>query len=89
MKKYTIKFEKSFLKVLKKLDKQTLLMITSYIDNNLKDTENPRKKGKALTGNLQGLWRYRIMDYRLIVDIQDDVLVIVAIDFGHRNKIYK
>ena len=89
MKKYTIKFEKSFLKVLKKLDKQTLLMITSYIDNNLKDTENPRKKGKALTGNLQGLWRYRIMDYRLIVDIQDDVLVIVAIDFRHRNKIYK
>ena len=89
MKKYTIKFEKSFLKVLKKLDKQTLLMITSYIDNNLKDTENPRKKGKALTGNLQGLWRYRIMDYRLIVDIQDDVLVIVAIYFGHRNKIYK
>ena len=89
MKKYTIKFEKSFLKVLKKLDKQTLLMITSYIDNNLKDTKNPRKKGKALTGNLQGLWRYRIMDYRLIVNIQDYVLVIVAIDFGHRNKIYK
>ena len=89
MKKYTIKFEKSFLKALKKLDKQTLLIITSYIDNNLKDTNNPRKKGKALTGNLKGLWRYRIMDYRLIVDIQDDVLVIVAIDFGHRNKIYK
>ena len=89
MKKYTIKFEKSFLKALKKLDKQTLLIITSYIDNNLKDTNNPRKKGKALTGNLKGLWRYRIMDYRLIVDIQDDVLVIVAIYFGHRNKIYK
>ena len=89
MKKYTIKFEKSFLKALKKLDKQTLLIITSYIDNKLKDTNNPRKKGKALTGNLKGLWRYRIMDYRLIVDIQDDVLVIVAIDFGHRNKIYK
>ena len=82
-------FEKSFLKALKKLDKQTLLIITSYIDNNLKDTNNPRKKGKALTGNLKGLWRYRIMDYRLIVDIQDDVLVIVAIDFKHRNKIYK
>ena len=89
MKKYTIKCEKSFLKALKKLDKQTLLIITSYIDNNLKDTNNPRKKGKALTGNLKGLWRYRIMDYRLIVDIQDDVLVIVAIDFKHRNKIYK
>ncbi len=89
MKKYTIKFEKSFLKALKKLDKQTLLIVTSYIDNNLKDTNNLRKKGKALTENLKGLWRYRIMDYRLIVDIQDDVLVIVAIDFRHRNKICK
>ena len=89
MKKYTIKFEKYFLKVLKKLDKQTLLIVTSYIDNNLKDTNNLRKKGKALTENLKGLWRYRIMDYRLIVDIQDDVLVIVAIDFRHRNKICK
>jgi len=42
-----------------------------------------------LTGNLKGVWRHRIMDYRLIVDIQDDILVIVAIDFGHRSKIYK
>ena len=53
------------------------------------EIKDPRKKGKALTGNTKGLWRYRILDYRLIVDIQDDILVIVAIDFGHRNKIYK
>ena len=31
---------------------------------------------------------YRIMDYRLIVDIQDEQLIIVAVDFEHRNKIY-
>ena len=31
---------------------------------------------------------YRIMDYRLIVDIQDEELVIVAVDFEHRSKIY-
>ena len=43
--RHTIKFEKSFIKALKKLDKQTLLIITSYIDNNLKDTTNTRKKG--------------------------------------------
>ena len=52
------------------------------------DTDDPRFHGKALTGNLKGLWRYRIMDYRLIVDIQDEELVIVAIDFEHRSKIY-
>jgi plasmid addiction system poison protein len=43
---------------------------------------------KALTGNLKGLWRYKIMDYSLIVDIQDKKLIIVAIDFEYRSKIY-
>ena len=50
---------------------------------------DPRRYGKPLKGNLSGLWRYRIMDYRLIVDIQDDKLVIVAIDIAHRKEIYK
>lgn len=31
---------------------------------------------------------YRIMDYRLIVDIQDEQLIIVIVDFEHRSKIY-
>ena len=28
------------------------------------------------------------MDYRLIVDIQDEQLIIVAVDFEHKSKIY-
>ena len=31
---------------------------------------------------------YRIMDYCLIVDIQDEQLIIVIVDFEHRSKIY-
>ena len=31
---------------------------------------------------------YRIMDYSLIVDIQDEQLIIIAVDFEHRSKIY-
>ena len=89
MKKYTIKFEKSFLKILKKLDKQTLLIITSYIDNNLKDTNNPRKKGKALTGNHKGKWRYRARDYKILALIKDKKVEILVIEVGHRKKIYK
>ena len=69
-------------------DKNTRKLLYDYISKNLKDTDNPRLHGKALTGNLKGLWRYRIMDYRLIVDIQDEQLIIVAVDFEHRSKIY-
>ena len=69
-------------------DKNTRKLFYDYISKNLKDTDDPRFHGKALTGNLKGLWRYKIIDYRLIVDIQDEQLIIVAVDFEHRSKIY-
>ena len=71
-----------------KFDKNTRKLLYNYISKNLVDTDDPRFYGKAFTGNLKGLWRYRIMDYRLIVDIQDEELIIVAVDFEYRSKIY-
>lgn len=71
-----------------KLDTSVQKMLYSYIKKNLLDTNDPRIHGKALTGNLKGFWRYRVMDYRLIVEIEDDKLIIVAVDFDKRDKIY-
>lgn len=50
--------------------------------------DNPRDRGKALTGNLAGLWRYRVGDYRIVCDLQDTYLVILVIDIDHRSTIY-
>ena len=86
---FRIEISEKLNKKIKKMDKNVQKMLYSYIVKNLKDTDNPRKNGKTLKGNLKGLWRYRVMDYRLIVDIQDDKLVIIAIDFAHRREIYK
>ena len=86
---FRIEISEKLNKKIKKMDKNVQKMLYSYIVKNLKDTNNPQKNGKALKGNLKGLWRYRVMDYRLIVDIQDDKLVIIAIDFSHRREIYK
>lgn len=72
-----------------KFDKSVQKTLYSYIKKNLLDTEEPRLHGKALTGILKGMWRYRVMDYRLIMEIQDDVLIIVAVDFDHRKKMYE
>ncbi|WP_313352280.1 type II toxin-antitoxin system RelE/ParE family toxin, partial [Exiguobacterium sp.] len=36
-----------------------------------------------------GEWRYRIGDYRLIADIQDEKVVILILEIGHRRDIYK
>lgn len=85
---YSVQYSKQAIKELKKLDRFTRQMIYSWIDKNLSGCEDPRQHGKALTANRKGQWRYRIGDYRLICDIQDDKLVILALTVGHRRDIY-
>ncbi|WP_288567614.1 type II toxin-antitoxin system RelE/ParE family toxin [uncultured Treponema sp.] len=35
------------------------------------------------------LWRYRVADYRLICDIQDEKILVTVLRIGHRKEIYK
>jgi len=37
---------------------------------------------------LRGYWRFRVGDYRIIADIQEEILTIVALDLGHRKEVY-
>ena len=87
--KFSVEYTKDVIKDLKKLDNYTKQMIKIWIEKHLAGCENPRAFGKALKGNLQGRWRYRIGDYRLLCKIEDEKMVIVAITVGHRKEIYK
>jgi len=62
--------------------------ITDYLAD-VERADDPRSRGKALTGPLTGLWRYRIGDWRVVVDIYDDRLVILALDIEHRSRVYR
>ena len=86
--KYNVEYSKIAMNAIKKMESSTSKLIRTWIEKNLIDTENPRIKGKALTGDLKGLWRYRVGDYRILADIQDDKIVILILDIGHRSKIY-
>ncbi len=86
---YTIETTARFDKEFKKLDRYTQRMIKSWIDKNLVDTDDPRRHGKGLTANRSGQWRYRIGDYRLICQIDDGKLVILALCVGHRREVYE
>lgn len=86
--RYKVRFTDKALKVLKKMDKQTAKLIMAWIRKNLEDCENPRQHGKGLTANRSGQWRYRVGDYRLIADIQEDKILILILNIGHRNDIY-
>ena len=80
----TVKFDKAF----KKLDRQTQRILKAWIEKNLIDCENPRLHGKGLTANRSGQWRYRVGDYRVLAEIQDNEIVLVLVDVGHRSRIY-
>lgn len=86
--KYSVETTARFDKDFKKLDRYTQRMIKSWIDKNLVETENPRQHGRGLTANRSGQWRYRIGDYRLICQIDDDKLIILALSVGHRREVY-
>ena len=87
--KYTVEYTDKAITSLKKLDKSVLKMIKAWIEKNLVGTENPRQHGKGLTSNRSGQWRYRVGDYRILAEIQDEKLVIVLIGIGPRSQIYQ
>ncbi|MBY5034534.1 type II toxin-antitoxin system RelE/ParE family toxin [Streptococcus gallolyticus] len=75
----------TFAKQFKKLDPFVKRRIKVYLEG---ITESPRAKGKGLVANRSGQWRYRIGDYRVIVNIQDEELIILGLEVGHRRDIY-
>ncbi len=86
--KYTVTFTKDALKQLKKMDKVTAALILGWIRKNLQGCDNPRVHGKGLTANRSGQWRYRVGDYRIIAEIQDDNILILVLNIGHRRDVY-
>ena len=75
-----------FIKQLKKSDRYTQKLITNYLQTNV--LEDSRRHGKALVGNRVGQWCYRIVNYRVIVQIVDNELVVTTLEVGHRRDNY-
>ena len=83
---WQIKWEDFAVKQLRKLDKQIEKRIISYLKKVV--LQDPRKKGKPLTGDKSRFWRYRMGEYRIICRIVDDEFVVLIIAVGHRKEIY-
>lgn len=84
---WKIEFTAKAAKQFAKLDHQTQREIGRYLDKILA-AGDPLLFGKALVGDLSGFWRYRVGKYRIICDIQQQVLLIEIIAIGKRDGIY-
>lgn len=86
---WTVEISAFAQKQLAKLDRPAAARILDWLESRLEGPGNPRHFGEALRGELAGLWRYRIGDFRVICEIRDQRLVIHALSIGHRREIYR
>lgn len=86
---WTVEISAFAQKQLGKLDKPVAERILDWLDDRVEGCKNPRHFGEPLSGAMAGLWRYRIGDFRVICEILDQRLVVLALSIGHRREIYR
>lgn len=85
---WTVEFDESAARELRRLDRQIQREILNYFRQRIATDEDPRRFGKPLSRELAGLWRYRVRDYRMICNIEDDKLVVLVVRVSHRKDVY-
>lgn len=76
-------------KALKKIPKETAKRIVKSIDA-LSEVDDPRRYIKKLKGSFGvPLHSFRVGDYRVILSVSEEALVIYVIDVGNRSIVYR
>ena len=82
---YKIRIEKSVQKSLEKINEPFYSKIKVAILNLAK---NPRPTGYKKLKGRDG-YRIRVVDYRIIYEVFDNLLLVAVIDLGNRKDIYE
>lgn len=85
---WTIEYLASARKEVRKIDPQQRRRIRAYLEERVLALAHPRELGKPLKGELSELWRYRVGDYRIICQLQDERLVVLVVRIAHRKDVY-
>ncbi len=85
---WKIEFDSDVEKDLRKLGHSAQQRIIKYLKEKIIPVENPRVLGKPLSGDLSGIWRYRVGDYRILAKIEDENFIILVVHVGHRKNVY-
>ena len=86
---WSVEWDDAARRELRKLDRTIQQRILRFFRERIMIDADPRRFGKALQHELQGLWRYRIGDYRVICRIQDERITVLVLAVGHRRHIYR
>ena len=79
----TEQFDRDF----KKLDRAIQRRVMVYLEE-VEKLDDPRQRGRGLTANHTGVWRYRVGDHRILAQIIDNSLTVLALNVDHRKDVY-
>ena len=83
---YTVKFTPKAAKQVRKLDSAAAKRIRDFLEQKLSRLDNPRQLGKKLVN--EEFWRYRVGDYRVLTNVDDDQILILVVEVAHRREVY-
>lgn len=85
-----IEFDPGAVDDLKKLDRPVQVRLLGFLRTRVAVLDNPRSIGEALSGaRLGNYWKYRVGDWRIICDIQDERIVVRVLRIGNRRDMYR
>ena len=87
MSSWRVETSSEFDRSLRRLDHAAAVRVVNYL-RALLELDDPRQRGRGLSANRAGFWRYRVGDYRILAEIRDDRLVVIALDVAHRSTAY-
>lgn len=87
MSQWQVETTEDFDRDYRKLDRAVQRRVIAYLEA-IEQLDDPRQRGKRLTANHAGVWRYRVGDYRILTQITDETLTVLALRVGHRRKVY-
>lgn len=87
---WTVEFDPAAVRELNKLDPQVARRVLVFLKQRVASLDNPRSIGEALAGSALGnYWKYRVGDWRIICDIQDQRIVVRVLRVGNRREVYR
>jgi mRNA interferase RelE/StbE len=87
---WSIELDREASRELDDLDGQVAKRILKFLNERLAHLEDPRSIGESLRGPIWGeYWKYRVGDYRIIANIEDQVIRILVVRIGNRREVYR
>jgi mRNA interferase RelE/StbE len=86
---WVVDYSDTAIKQLSKLDRPIKNRILHWLEKHINSNNaDPYSSGSQLQGNKHEFWRYRVGDYRIICQVQNDKMIVLVVTVGHRRHVY-